>query len=57
MEPLGGKQGDSGNMAWEWGWRTGQMTPAKKGKENVTGVSLNMTETSPRWVEISLGAN
>lgn len=33
------------------------MTSAKKGKENVTGVSLNMTETSPRWVKISLGAN
>lgn len=48
MEPLGGRQGESGNMAWEWGRRTGQKSLAKKDKENGKGVSLNVTEISPR---------
>lgn len=47
-EPLGEKQSDSGNRAWEWGRKTGQKSLAKKRKENVKGVSLNVTERSPR---------
>ena len=42
------ENGESGNMAWEWGRRTGQESLAKKHKENGKGVSSNVTEISPR---------